>query len=64
LTITLDLGLIMPRFFEVDTDTDVLCYIPSGKITDTGQQEIQFFSKIRTLVFNGIAPEYCVTVKI
>lgn len=41
----------MPRFFEVNTDTDVLCYIPSGKVTETGQQEIQFMQEGDTCWF-------------
>lgn len=32
----------MPKLFEVNTHSDVLCYIPSGKITQDGQQQIQF----------------------
>ncbi len=41
----------MPRFFEVNTDTDVLCYIPSGKVTSTGEQEIQFMQEGDTCWF-------------
>lgn len=41
----------MPKFFEVNTDTDVLFYIPSGKITDKGQQEIQFMQEGDTCWF-------------
>lgn len=41
----------MPRFFEVNTDADVLCYIPSGKVTDTGQQKIQFMQEGDTCWF-------------
>jgi hypothetical protein len=30
--------IIMPRLFEVNTDNEVLCYLPSGKVTTNGQQ--------------------------
>lgn len=32
----------MPKLYEVNTDNDVLCYIPSGKISDNGRQTTQF----------------------
>jgi len=33
----------MPKFYEVNTDTEVLCYIPSGKVTtEDDEQEAQF----------------------
>lgn len=32
----------MPKFYEVKTDDEVLCYMPSGKVTDDNQQKTQF----------------------
>ncbi len=32
----------MPKLYEVNTDNDVLCYVPSGKISDNGRQTTQF----------------------
>ncbi len=32
----------MPTFYEVNTKNEVLCYLPSGKVSDTDHQETQF----------------------
>lgn len=43
----------MPKRYEVNTHNQVLCYIPSGKVTENNQQQTQFAQDAGTCWFHS-----------